>query len=647
MLGWMRGFVKSPWAVALFALLVIGLVTTMGDPFSGVTGGGFVQVGDHQVHQRDVNKAVDQELNRIREESQGKEILTPRDAAQRGLTQQVLSQLIYRASVLAYADKIGVKASAAAANNLLMQAPRFKDALGRVNMDEVRRYAGEQGMTVQQFEDDIRKSMTTSYLEAAAFAGVVTPEILSRPLLTYFGETRTLSIARITNTTIPEPKAPTDAELKTWYDAHTAEFRQPERRRISFLSYSDADFMDKVDVKDTEIKAQYDRRIREFSTPETRVAAQFTGERAALQGFVDLAKQGVALEEALTRSAGVTRTDLTLKPGDLTAQKPNDENQKKYDEFIFAVPANAIQGPVQVGDAWYAVQVTSITPGVATPFEQVREQIRDQIARTEAQRMFDGTYESFYDMAGGITLEEMSIQIGAPVIELAPIDASGRTEDGLRSSVIDKNAAAVRGLFSLSAGQTTDVIEGEDKDEQTGQARPTRSIFRVDEIVAPHTLPFEQVKDRVRINFLREKIEETANKLANDVVAAVKSGKTFEQAAAASRMAPITGVNVMRGSQGQLDPQVQDGVFNVAVGDTAIVRGQGNEPWVVHVEKSTPVTPETAAAMKAQIDGQMQNSLSNDLRETFFRGLQKEVKVNTNDKAITAYLESLTKDEAQ
>ena len=61
----------------------------------------------------------------------------------------------------------------------------------------------------------------------------------------------------------------------------------------------------------------------------------------------------------------------------------------------------------------------------------------------------------------------------------------------------------------------------------------------------------------------------------------------------------------MRGSQGQIDPQVQDGIFNIGVGDTAVVRGQGNEPWVVRVEKSTPVTPETAAMMKAQIDGQI------------------------------------------
>ncbi|HEY7797872.1 MAG TPA: peptidyl-prolyl cis-trans isomerase [Hyphomonadaceae bacterium] len=635
MLGWMRGFVKSPWAIALFVLLVIGLVTTMGDPFSGVTGGGFVQVGDHQVRQRDVSQAVDQELNRVREETG--EILTPRDAAQRGITQQAISQLIYRASLLAYADKIGVKASAATANNLLMQAPRFKDALGRVNMDEVRRYAAEQNMTVAQFEDDIRKSMTASYLEAASFTGVVTPEILSRPLLNYFGETRTVSIARITNTTIPEPKAPTDQELQAWYSQHQTEFRQPERRRISVLSYSDADFMDKVAVKDEDIKAQYDRRIREFSTPQTRIVAQFTGERAALQGFVDLVKQGVALDQALARSTGVTRADLTLKPGDVTAQNPNDENQKKYDEFIFAVPANAIQGPVQVGDTWYAVQVMSITEGVATPFEQVREQIREDIAKSEARRLFDGTYESFYDMAGGISLEEISTQIGAPVIELAPVDAAGRTENGLRSSLLDKYAEAVRGLFTLSAGQTTDVVESEGE----------RAILRVDEIVAPHTLSFEQVKDQVRIGLLREKIEQTANQLANDVVAAVKSGKTFEQAASASRMAVIPAVEVMRGGQGQLDPQVQAGMFNIAAGDTAVVRGQGNEPWVVRVEKVTPVTPETAAMMKAQIDSQMQQSLGNDLRETFFRGLQKEVKVNTNESAITAYLENLTKDETQ
>jgi len=78
-----------------------------------------------------------------------------------------------------------------------------------------------------------------------------------------------------------------------------------------------------------------------------------------------------------------------------------------------------------------------------------------------------------------------------------------------------------------------------------------------------------------------------------------------------------------------------------------VVRGQGNEPWVVRVDKVTPISPEAEAGLKAQIDSQIVRLLGNDLQETFFRGLQKEVKVDTNEPAIQAYLENLTKDEAQ
>ncbi len=637
MLGWMRSFVKSPWALVLFVLLVIGLVTTMGDPFQGVQGGGFVSVGDPQVHQRDVSKAVDRELNRIREESQGKEILTPRDAAQRGITQQVLLSLITRASLLAYADKIGVKASASAVTNQLLKEPGFKDALGRVNPDTVAQVAAAEGMTVKQFEQDLRNQITTQYIVDSAFSGLVPPDILTQPLLSYFGETRTVSLARFNDKTIAEPKEPTEEELRAWYTQHAQEFRQPERRRISILTYSEADFMDKVEVSEADIKAQYERRIREFSTPQTRVVAQFSGDRSALQGLVDLVKQGVALDQALSRSTGVTRTDLTVKPGDIAAAKPDDEDQKKLDDFVFGIPANTIQGPLPVGDAWYVVQVMSITEGVATPFEQVRDQIRDDIARSEARRLFDGTYDSFYDMAGGISLEEMSIQIGAPVIELAPIDATGRTADRLRFSLIDKHAQVVRGLFTLGAGQMTDVIEGEGE----------RTIMRVDEIIPPSTLPFEEVREQVLSGFMREKIEQEANRIANEVVAAVKSGKSFEQAATASRLSTVSGIQLMRGGQSQIDPQVQAGIFNVGLGETAVVRGQGGVPWIVRVDAIDPVTPETAAMIKAQIEGQIRQTIDSDLQETFLRALQKEVKVNTNEGAINTYLENLTKDEAQ
>ncbi len=636
MIGGMRKFARSKWAILLFALLIVSFgVFGFSDPFQGVIGGGFVKVDGRSIEQRDITRQVDQELERIRQETG--EVLTQRDAAQRGITQQVLSGAVYRTSVLAYADKIGVKASASAVNNLLMNnAPRFKDPLGRLNVDEVRRYAAEQGQTVAEFEDALQDDLTFNYMQTAAFAGVVAPEILSTPLLNYFGEGRTLSVARLTPTSITEPAAPTEEELRAWYTTHEDQFRQPERRRISILSYSAEDFLDKVEISDAMIKAEYDRRIREFSTPETRNVAQFTGERAALQTFVDTVKQGVLLEEALTRSPGVTRTNLTVKPGEIAAMKPGDEAQKKFDDDIFDLPANQIAGPAQVGEAWYVVQVTGITPGVPTPLEQVSNQIRQDIAETEARRMFDATYESFYDMAGGISLEEIGKEIGAPVIELAPVDANGQMMSGAQSSLLTKYPDAFRSLTTLSAGQMTDVIEGEGE----------RAMMRVDEVIAPFTLAFEDVKENVRALYVREKVEEEGNRLANSMVAAVKAGTPFDEAAAANRMAALGSVEVMRDPP-RIDPQVLAAAYNLKLDDVAVVEGQGGEPWVVRVEKITRATPEIVAALKPQIEGQIEESLLNDLREVFARGIQQEVNVRPNEKAINTYFENLTRDEAQ
>ncbi|MDP3736865.1 MAG: SurA N-terminal domain-containing protein [Hyphomonadaceae bacterium] len=631
MLGWMRKFVKSKWA---FTLLFIPLIISFGifgfnDPFQGVSGGGFVQVGDHQVRQKDVNDEVDQELERARQET-GK-VFSHKEAAQQGLTQQVLTRQIYRASVLAFGDKIGVKASPSAVTNALNSTPAFKDSLGRLDLDAVRDRAGRMGFnSVAAFEEALRNDMTVNYIQTAAFSGLSTPEVLTKPLMTYFGETRTVIMARLSGTSIPEPKAPTDAELKAWYDKNTARFAQPERRRISVLTYSAEDFKDKVQISEADIKASYDKRIREFSEPETRNIAQFSGTREELQTFVDIVKQGVSLEDALKRSQSVTRMDLMVKPGDL--------KDKQYDEGVFSFPANQLLGPFQVGEAaWYAVQVMSITPGPAKPLPEVSEQVKSDLQVVEAKRMFDASYDTFYDMAGGVSLEEIGAEIGAPVIQLMPTDAGGMTVKRAQSSLLTKHSEALRSLFSLSAGQMTDVIEEENE----------RGLFRVDEIVAPYTLSFEDAKADVRLLYLAEQVKLAAGKLTNDMVAAVKSGRTFEQAAAASKMTVLGAVQLIRGSEPRVDPQVQEFAYTMKAGDTAVARGAGGEPWVLRLDKVEPLSPEMEAMMKAQISTQIEQTLLSDVQEAFFRGVQKEVTVKTNQKAIDDYFANLTKDEAQ
>jgi peptidyl-prolyl cis-trans isomerase D len=629
MLGGMRAFVKSKWAIGLFALLIVSFgIFGFSDPFAGVSGGGFVQVGNREIRPRDVNRQVDLILERIRRERN--EILSARDAAQQGITQEVLQQEVRRVLTAEFGKKIGVEAGEASVTSLINQTPGFKDALGRLSMQQVEAEARARGMTVAEFESFLRDSLTNGYIEGAVEAALVTPEVLTKPLITFSGETRTLSLARVAPEAIPQPKLPTDEELRTFYGQNSARFQQPERRRVSMLLYSPDDFTDKVELKPEEVRAEYDDQIRKYSSPETRAVTQYTAaDRNSLQTFVDLVKSGKTAEEALKQSPAVSKVELSVKPGDLT--------DEQYDQFVFSLPMGALQGPVKLTDAFYAVEVKSVTPGVPTPFEQVADQVRTDLARAEAQRLFNNSEESFYDMAGGISLEEIGKNIGAPIIQLDAVDSNGATKSGLQSQLLARHPEAVRSLFGLSAGQATDVIEGDNE----------RGLFRVDEIVAAHTLPFEEVADDVHQIYLRQKMQEASEKMANDMVAAVKGGMAFDKAATANKLAVLGQLPVIRAANSPIDQNVRATAFNLANGDVAVARDAQGNPWVVKVDKIEPLTPELETQLRAQITEEVGKSLTNDIREVYIRGLQAAVKVKPNEKAVEAYFDNLTKEEAQ
>jgi peptidyl-prolyl cis-trans isomerase D len=629
MLGWMRGFVKSKWAIGLFALLIISFgIFGFSDPFQGVSGGGFMQVGDREIRARDINRQVDAMLERRRQETG--EIISAREAAQQGLTQQILESELRRVLTVEYGEKIGVEASEKAVANLIAEAPGFKDALGRLSQDRVGEVARQQGMTIPEFEAVLRDELTVNYLENAVGVALTTPEVLTKPLIAFSGETRTLSLARVAPDAIPQPKAPTDEELRIYYGQNAARFQQPERRRVSVLLYSAEDFTDKVELKPEELRAEYDAQIKKYSSPETRSIAQYTSaDRNALQAFIDIVKSGKTAEEALKQSPAVSMLGLSVKPGDLS--------DKQYDQFVFAIPAGSLQGPVKLQETYYAVEVTSVTPGVATPFEQVADQVRADLAAVEAQRMFENSEESFYDMAGGISLEEISKNMGAPVIQLDAIDSSGTTKAGQQSQLLARHPDAMRALFSLSAGQTTDVIEGENE----------RGLFRVDEVIAAYTLPFEEVANDVRQLYTRQKVQEAALKMANDMVVAVKAGAPFDRAATANKLAFLGQVPVVRASNAPIDQNVRTAGFGLANGDVAVARDVQGNPWVVKVDKIEPLKPELETQLRAQIAEEVGKSLTSDVREIYVRGLQSVVKVKPNDKAVQAYFDNLLKDEAQ
>jgi peptidyl-prolyl cis-trans isomerase D len=635
MIGGIRKFAKSKWAaVLLFIPLIISFgIFGFQDPFRGITGGGFIKIGDREIHGRDVTRELQQAIEDVRVNEN--KIMSQEEAVKAGYGQRALGQLMYQTALSAYADLKGIRASTDAVENaLLRDTDVFKDALGRVNIEAIRQEAKTRGMrSVKQYEDYVRDVLTRVYVEQAAMTALKVPDVLSLPVINYAGESRTFTIARLGPDALATPKQPTDADLETWYNAHKDMFAQKERRRISVLSYSPEDFIDRVELTDEQVKAEYEKRIKDYSTPETRTISEFSSaDRNVVQSLVDLAKQGVALDEALKRTPGVTRTDKTVKPADIA--------NEDYSKLVFSLPANQIHtSPFKLDDnsPWATVMVTSITPGIAEPFEKVADKVRHDVALPDAQRMYEDESEKFRDAAGGQPLEDIGKQFGFPVIMLSAVDNQARTSTGEPNQLLAGNPA-LQELFTMQAGQMTNLFEGDG----------TRAMYRLDEIIPPSTLPLADVKEIVRGNYLREQIENAATESANNIVTAIKGGKTFEQAAAAERfitMPPLT-TSRMAGAQ-TVDPAVLQGAFDLKLGEVGVIPGRDRAPWVVRVEKIEPVSAEAKAALRAQIGPQVAQTLQQDMREVFVGGLEKEITITRDDAAIKQYFDGFTQNEPQ
>lgn len=630
MIGGMRKFAKSKWAlVVLFIPLVISLALFLPDNFGGGLAGGTVsRIGGREIKTLEIDRDMQQALERLRVE-QGR-VLSQAEAVAEGIPQGVYQELEIQNTLLAYADKVGVSATPDSLKPYLERNNLMVNEFGRLTRETIMAAAQRRQQTTREFEGFLKDYLTQQYIRAAAGSALTVPNILSQPWVNYLGEGRTVSFAQVTAATAPAPTEPTESEMQTWYDANKARFEQPERRRISILSYTPDDFLDRVALTDEQVRTEYQNRLKEYSTPETRTIVEYTSEnRNAVQAFIDLSVQGIPLDQALTQAPGLQRVVSTLKPEDVT----NEE----YRTFLFSLPAGKVHSiPIQLeeGDPWKAVLIESVTPGIPTPFEEVAEKVRRDVAFPEAATLFENSGENFRDAAGGQPLEDIGKEFGIPVITLAPIDAQARTSQGEQAQIMTQNVDALRQLFTMNAGEMTNVMEGEN----------VRSMFRLDEIVAPFTLPLAEVKDRVRNAMMTERAIAARKAAADGMVAAVKAGTAFEKAAADAKLTALPALTVVRASNPPIDPAVVAAAFNLKAGEVGVVSGRDGNPWVARVDKIEPASPEVSAALRAQLGNDVSQSLLRDLNEVFVLGIRSEVEYQRDDAALEAYFNGLRGD---
>ena len=258
-------------------------------------------------------------------------------------------------------------------------------------------------------------------LDQGLAGDVTVPESIIKAVAEYRDDTRALSYVVLTAPAAADIADPSDSDLETYFNAHKADYKAPEYRAISYFELTPAEIAKPADVSDADAQKRYDQEKSRFVTPGTRHVEQIV--------FKDKADAEAAAKEL---ADGKTFDDLmserNLKTSDV------DLGQVTKDKIVDPAVADAAFGMADAGVSGVIagrfgpviVRVSNIVPEVVKSFDEVKDQIKKEIATEQAANDITAMRNSIEDArAGGAKLEEVAQKYGLKMVSVAEVDQSG------------------------------------------------------------------------------------------------------------------------------------------------------------------------------------------------------------------------------
>lgn len=614
---------KSTVVWLLMGMVLLGLGGFGITNFSGTSTAAIGAVGDTEI-------TADDYLRGIRSEMQGfaaqtGQNLTPEQARTFGIPQTVQARLFTAAALEEEARRIGLSVGDETVLRDLTAAPGFQTTGGEFDPVRYQEVLRQEGLRPAEFEEDVRMDAARLILQRAVIGGVTVPPTLREGTAAWILEKRDFSWDELTAEDLAAPvAAPDDETLTAWHKANADRFTSPEVRRITYAWLTPEMLADTVQLDEAALRDLYQGRIGEFQQPERRMVERLVYESeeavAAAKARLDA---GQATFEQLAAERGLTLSDIDL--GEVS-----EADLGAAGSAVFALAQPGVVGPVQTDLGPALMSMNAILEPVNIPFEQAVVDLRAEAAADRARRVIEEQAADLEDrIAGGATLEDLA---EATDMELGSIDFSAETpSEGIAAYQSFRERA--RAVTPTDFPQIFQLDDG--------------GVFalRLDEVVAPALIPFEEVRDEVLADWTAAETRRELKARAEERKLLVESAASGDLPPPAEGTAPApaaafrTATDVERdtGIEGVPQAVVAQGFRLAEPGEVSVVEAEGRV-FLIRLDgiKPADLSAEEAAPVVNGVDQRLTESLQSDLFQAYARALQAQHGITLNDGALAA-----------
>ncbi|WP_070988734.1 SurA N-terminal domain-containing protein [Halofilum ochraceum] len=487
-----------------------------------------VTVNGEEIPSRQVERLVAQQRQTLSERFGGS---LPEAFSDQMLRERVLEQLISRELLEQTAADANLQlGEQALAERIRGQSMFQRD--GGFDRDLYRQILGQSGLTPSQYETRVRDSARVEQLRQAIVGSSFVLEPEARRLARLAGQERRVVSLRYGRDAASAAVEVEEEAVETYYQENRERFRTPEQVRVAWVELDIEALKEQVEVSEEDLRREYESAGQRYRSASEREAAHILIE-VPEDATEDTEQQALdeirSLRERLEDGADFAELAREYSDDSGSARQGGDLGAVKrgmmvepFEEALFALSGEgSVSEPVRTTYGYHLIKLLDVREREQEPFEEVKDEIRDDLRTRRAQDRFYERVDVLQNTAyeNPDSLEVVAEATGVPVQRSEWI--SRDSGEGIGSNEAVREAA-----FSptvLDERRNSDVIE-------LGERRI--AVIRVTDHREPQPRPLDEVRAQVRERVESERIETRMREWSQSVIERLNNGASFEEIAA-------------------------------------------------------------------------------------------------------------------
>ena len=377
----------------------------------------------------------------------------------------------------------------------------------------------QQGMSIDDFEADIRRQIMIETLRKVALeATLVTPAEIEQEFHKKNDQV-VVQYVKITQDKYKKEAEPTTEEMQQYFKLNTARYQEPEAKNLVVLVADGDKLQQSLNPTDSDLQMAYNQNQANYRLPERlnerHILLMTQGKPASEDAKIkakadDLVKQLRAGADFAEMAKKYSEDPGSASKGGEYDNVVRGQMAAEFEKASFSLKPMAISDPVKTQYGYHIIQVLTHEDARIKPFAEVKDELAKQWKQqrvTDAMQKISEKVQAAWQ-ADPTHPEKVAADFGMQLVRADNVAPGATVPEVGTSSDFDQAIAALKtGEISQAVNPSPNKV----------------AIAQVTAVIPPHPMTFDQAKSQIHDSMVNTKLAGLVQKNSKELVESAKA----------------------------------------------------------------------------------------------------------------------------